>query len=606
MRLSAAGDFSSSPGADRVLRAMAASSPDAMLALGDLSYGPTGQEQAWCDFVTERVGAGAPFELLSGNHESDGQNGHVNDFSACLPNQLPGLRGTYGRQYAVDLPQQQPLVRYLAISPGLTFPDGTWSYAAGTPRYRWVADEIDAARAAGIRWVVVGMHKPCLSVGQYPCEVGDDLLQLLLAKRVDVVLSGHEHLYSRMAQLALGPGCDALLPGGYDADCVADADDDLQAGAGTVLTVVGTGGAVLRDVDLGDPEYPYVRRAIAQNVDPTFGHAELDLTATGLSFALERPDGSVADAFTLTSPIANRAPVAAFSASGTGSARRLDAVLATDTDGALAVWDWDLGDGSTATGPVVDHTWAAPGTYAVRLTVTDAEGATGSAVQQVTVDDAGQVLAADDFERTTTRSWGAADVGGPWTVSTAVGTSSVAGGLGRTQLTSTARSTLSRLPGASATGTDLTTEVSLAALPGGGSSGRVDVGVVPRRTTTGDEYRAVVRVGGNGATRLFLGRLVAGSSTRIGTEAVLPGTPLAASAVLEVRVQAVGAGPTTVRAKAWPRGTAEPTAWQVSGTDATPALQQPGSLALRALATPTSTGWPLEVRFDALRMVPAP
>ena len=48
--------------------------------------------------VTAGIGAGFPFELLSGNHESNGENGNINDFSACLPNQLPGLVGTYGRQ----------------------------------------------------------------------------------------------------------------------------------------------------------------------------------------------------------------------------------------------------------------------------------------------------------------------------------------------------------------------------------------------------------------------------------------------------------------------------------------------------------------------------
>ena len=39
---------------------------DFTLALGDLSYGTTGQEQSWCDFVTSRVGAGYPFELVAG------------------------------------------------------------------------------------------------------------------------------------------------------------------------------------------------------------------------------------------------------------------------------------------------------------------------------------------------------------------------------------------------------------------------------------------------------------------------------------------------------------------------------------------------------------
>ena len=102
-----------------------------------------------------RVGAGYPFELVAGNHESNGQNGNINDFSACLPNQLPGVVGTYGRQWYVDVPAEDPLVRYVMISPGLTFPDGTWSYAAGSPRYNWTAAAIDGARTRRIPWVVV-------------------------------------------------------------------------------------------------------------------------------------------------------------------------------------------------------------------------------------------------------------------------------------------------------------------------------------------------------------------------------------------------------------------------------------------------------------------
>ena len=104
------------------------------------------------------MGAGFPFELVSGNHESNGMNGNINDFSACLPNQLPGLVGTYGRQWYVDVPQENPLVRYVMISPNIPFTDGTWSYNAGTARYNWTAAAIDGARSADIPWVVVGMH----------------------------------------------------------------------------------------------------------------------------------------------------------------------------------------------------------------------------------------------------------------------------------------------------------------------------------------------------------------------------------------------------------------------------------------------------------------
>ena len=79
--------------------------------------------------------------------------------------------GTYGRQWYVDVPQVDPLVRFIMISPALPFPDGTWSYAAGTPRYNWTAAAIDGARANGIPWVVVGRTSPA---SPRPCSIGGD------------------------------------------------------------------------------------------------------------------------------------------------------------------------------------------------------------------------------------------------------------------------------------------------------------------------------------------------------------------------------------------------------------------------------------------------
>ena len=270
LHLTAAGDFAQTTNTGLVLDQLAATGSDVAVTLGDMSYGTVGGEQGWCDFVKARVGDSFPFEMLSGNHESNGLNGNINDFSACLPNQLPGVVGTYGRQYYVDVPAGAPLVRFVMISPGLTYPDGTWSYAAGSARYQWTAQAIDGARAAGVPWVVVGMHKPCLTVGKYGCDSGADVFNLLLSKKVDLVLSGHEHTYQRSHQLALGAGCPAFVPGRYDAGCVADTDGDFRAGAGSVALVVGTGGQLLYDVTTTDPELPYMpRRAAATSTPPT-------------------------------------------------------------------------------------------------------------------------------------------------------------------------------------------------------------------------------------------------------------------------------------------------------------------------------------------------
>ncbi len=308
VRFTASGDFSGGSNARAVFASIGTLRPDLHLALGDLSYGVTGQEQAWCDAVTAGVGAGFPFELVAGNHESNGQNGNINDFSACLPNQLPGLVGTYGRQYYVDVPRGAPLVRFVMISPALPFPDGTWSYAAGTPRYRWTAGAIDGARSAGIPWVVVGMHKPCLSTGEYGCDPGVDIINLLLDRRVDLVLHGHEHLYQRTAQLTTGADCPAIQPGVFTAGCVIDSDADMVKGAGTVFATVGTGGAAMHELHPDDPEAPYFVAGQGLGANATWGSLEMTATSTAMSARFVRAaGGTFTDSFAIGPPRPGRA-----------------------------------------------------------------------------------------------------------------------------------------------------------------------------------------------------------------------------------------------------------------------------------------------------------
>lgn len=57
----------------------------------------------------------------------------------------------------------------------------------------------------------------------------------------------------------------------------------------------------------------------------------------------------------------------------------------TDRDGSVRAWSWDFGDGAGATAWNPAHLYAAGDTYAVTLAVTDADGATDSISQQVTV-----------------------------------------------------------------------------------------------------------------------------------------------------------------------------------------------------------------------------
>jgi hypothetical protein len=278
VRFTAAGDFGSNERADAVLKTIKSLNSDLTLALGDLSYGRTGAEKQWCDYVTERLGEGYPFEVVAGNHESDGENGNIHSFASCLPNELPDLVGSYGTQYYVDVPAKDPLLRFVMISPGLHFPDGEWNYRRSSSRYDWTARAIDSARAKAIPWLVVGMHKPCLSVGRYGCESGPDIFDLLVSKRVDLILSGHDHSYQRSKQLAFGRGCEAIAAGSFDSDCVADEDSKLIRGAGSVSVVAATGGRSQYDVSGTDSQADYFASVAGGNDNPTYG--ALDVTVT--------------------------------------------------------------------------------------------------------------------------------------------------------------------------------------------------------------------------------------------------------------------------------------------------------------------------------------
>jgi hypothetical protein len=273
----AAGDYGSSRDAAATLDGIGRSGASFNLALGDLSYSKM-PEANWCDFVKARVTF--PFQLIAGNHEDESGigDGHIINFAACLPDRL-GVTGGYPEQYYFDY---QGLARFIMISPGLTIGGEHYNYGNASSHYQWVAEAIDGARGAKIPWVIVGMHKNCLSMGRHSCEIGSDLLNLLIDKKVDLVLQGHDHVYQRTKQLATSPSCTTVPIASFNTSCVMDdgADGLYTKGVGPVFVIAGTGGEGLYEINTADPEAGYFANWMGANSTPTKGFVKFTVSHT--------------------------------------------------------------------------------------------------------------------------------------------------------------------------------------------------------------------------------------------------------------------------------------------------------------------------------------
>ena len=272
----------------------------------------------------------------------------------------------------------------------------------------------------------------------------------------------------------------------------------------------------------------------------TFNPAAGTMTATTYSPKLGVFETDADSAFTLPFPLGTQvpapfAPIATATVASGATAQTSWAGLAPDT---LYEWRATVSDGTTTT---TSPTW--------------------------TVRTPAQLGIVDDtFTRTLASGWGTADSGQAWTLSSTASAYSVDGNRGRMTLPAgTGRA--ARLLTVSLADVHVAADVAVTPSPTGSGT----YVALMSRLNGNNSYRAKLQFAAGGVINLFVTRVAGTTETNLGWLRV-PGTFTTGQSV-HVAFESVGASPTTLRAKVWPTGGAEPASWLVNVTDGTAGYQ---------------------------------
>ncbi|MFI7121728.1 vanadium-dependent haloperoxidase [Amycolatopsis sp. NPDC049868] len=204
-------------------------------------------------------------------------------------------------------------------------------------------------------------------------------------------------------------------------------------------------------------------------------------------------------------------------------------------------------------------------------------------------------LGLDSFARTVTAGFGPAEAGGDWWVGGPATDYAVRGGAGRITMPSAGAGRSAYLNRIRSTDTDFAARISTDKIATGNGT---YISAVGRKVNDAGTYRATVVLRPDGSVRLGLRRSDGtGAETPLTTDQQIAGLTYQPDSMLRIRLQVTGTSPTTLRAKVWANGTAEP-GWQATVTDQTAALQGAGNAGLLTNLSGSATNAPLTVSVD--------
>lgn len=231
-------------------------------------------------------------------------------------------------------------------------------------------DAVRNSIASGVQYAIAAGNGDFLGRAQDACDGSPSGVEEAMT------ISATDNTDTKASFANFGSCVDFFAPGVSITSAWIGSDDDTNTISGTSMAAPHAAGAAALYLEGNST-------ADAQTVrDALYGATTKDIVAssnTANNHLLYTLDFSGGDGTT------NNPPTAAFTFTCTDLTCDFDGSGSSDSDGSITSYAWDFGDGTSATGQTVSHTFDADGTYSVTLTVTDDAGDTGSDAQDVSV-----------------------------------------------------------------------------------------------------------------------------------------------------------------------------------------------------------------------------